>query len=118
VRARAERANCALLPASDFWRAPRSLWGALNVRPFANLTLTKPVLEALATTLVIGTSCMGEVAVVVVANVAFTDPEHLTRTLRHGLALIQRRPHLIDGCLKETGLQIAGHHPAPPRKGQ
>lgn len=37
------------------------------------------------------------------ANTAFTDPDHLTRTLRRGLAHIQRHPELIDGCLTKTG---------------
>nr|WP_236653720.1 transposase [Streptacidiphilus melanogenes] len=41
------------------------------------------------------------------ANVAFTDPDHLVRTVRRGLRKIQYRPHLIDGCLAETGLIIA-----------
>jgi putative transposase len=41
------------------------------------------------------------------ANTAFTDPDHLTRTLRRGLAHIQRHPELIDGCLIETGLTLA-----------
>jgi putative transposase len=36
------------------------------------------------------------------ANTAFTDPDHLTRTLAH----IQRHPELIDGCLTETGLTL------------
>ena len=40
------------------------------------------------------------------ANTAFTDPDHLTRTLRRGLAHIQRHPELIDGCLTETGLTL------------
>lgn len=40
------------------------------------------------------------------ANTAFTDPDHLTRTLRRGLAHIQRHPGLIDGCLTETGLTL------------
>ncbi|MDQ0596021.1 transposase [Streptomyces canus] len=40
------------------------------------------------------------------ANVAFTDPDHLTRTLRRALSQIQHRPDLIDGCLTETGLTI------------
>jgi putative transposase len=52
------------------------------------------------------------------ANVAFADPDHLTRTLRHGLACIQRRPHLLDGCLAETGLTVTQPHPTPPRKAQ
>ncbi|MFI1539748.1 transposase [Streptomyces anandii] len=38
------------------------------------------------------------------ANTTFTDPDHLTRTLRRGLAHIRRRAELIDGCLSETGL--------------
>ncbi len=41
------------------------------------------------------------------ANTAFTDPDHLARTLRRGLAHIQRHPELIDGCLTETGLTLA-----------
>lgn len=40
------------------------------------------------------------------ANTAFTDPDHLTRILRRGLAHIQRHPELIDGCLTETGLAL------------
>ena len=52
------------------------------------------------------------------ANVAFKDPEHLAQTVRHGLAVIQRHPHLIDGCLKETGLTITAPVPTSPRKGQ
>lgn len=38
------------------------------------------------------------------ANTAFTDDEHLERTLRRGLRHIQLRPDLIDGCLGGTGL--------------
>ena len=38
------------------------------------------------------------------ANVAFTDDEHLERTLRRGLRHIQLRPDLIDGCLAGTRL--------------
>jgi putative transposase len=52
------------------------------------------------------------------ANVAFTDPDHLTRTLRQGLAHIQRHPELIDGCLIETGLTVTAEHPKATRKGQ
>nr|WP_257981124.1 IS630 family transposase [Streptomyces sp. CB02959] len=52
------------------------------------------------------------------ANVAFENPDHLTQTLRHGLACIQRRPHLLDGCLAETGLTITTPSPTPPRKSQ
>lgn len=43
------------------------------------------------------------------ANTAFTDDEHLERTLRRGLRHIQLRPDLIDGCLTGTGLT---HRPA------
>jgi hypothetical protein len=48
------------------------------------------------------------------ANTAFSDPDHLTRTLRRGLAHLQRHPELIDGCLTETGLTITSHQPNPP----
>ncbi|MFI6517508.1 IS630 family transposase [Spirillospora sp. NPDC050679] len=40
------------------------------------------------------------------ANTAFTDPDHLMRTLRRGLRQIQHRSHLIDGCLAATGLTL------------
>ncbi|MFF7888650.1 transposase [Streptomyces sp. NPDC020794] len=40
------------------------------------------------------------------ANTAFTDDEHLERTLRRGLRHIQLRPDLIDGCLAGTGLTL------------
>jgi putative transposase len=40
------------------------------------------------------------------ANAAFTDPDHLTQTLRRGLRHIQLRPRLINGCLAGTGLTI------------
>ncbi|WP_405680878.1 IS630 family transposase [Streptomyces sp. NBC_00868] len=46
------------------------------------------------------------------ANTAFTDPDHLTRTLRRGLRHIQLRPALIDGCLTGTRLPITP--PTPP----
>lgn len=52
------------------------------------------------------------------ANAAFTDPDHLTRTLRRGLGHIQRHPELIDGCLAETGLTLTSDVPKPIRKGQ
>ncbi|WRZ95668.1 hypothetical protein OHB54_45765 [Streptomyces sp. NBC_01007] len=52
------------------------------------------------------------------ANTAFTDPEHLARTLRRGLARIRRHPELIDGCLTGTGLTLTSDHPKPIRKGQ
>ncbi|WP_243725869.1 transposase [Actinomadura rubrisoli] len=38
------------------------------------------------------------------ANIAFTDPDHLRRTLRHGLRIVQYRSDIIDGCLTATGL--------------
>ncbi|MFF9040980.1 transposase [Streptomyces sp. NPDC014892] len=40
-------------------------------------------------------------------NTAFTDPDHLISTLRHGLRQIQYRSNLINGCLAETGLTLA-----------
>ncbi|MEV6949524.1 transposase [Streptomyces sp. NPDC051172] len=40
------------------------------------------------------------------ANTAFTDDEHLERTLRRGLRHIQLRPDLIDGCLADTRLTL------------
>jgi transposase len=40
------------------------------------------------------------------SNVAFTTPEHLIRTVRHGLRTIQYRSDLIDGCLAGTGLAL------------
>ncbi|MFD5235004.1 transposase [Streptomyces qaidamensis] len=40
------------------------------------------------------------------ANTAFTDPDHLISTLRHGLRQIQYRSNLITGCLAETGLTL------------
>ncbi|WP_179203160.1 transposase, partial [Streptomyces griseiscabiei] len=40
------------------------------------------------------------------ANTAFTDPDHLMRTLRQGLRQIQYRSNLVDGCLTETGLTL------------
>ncbi|WP_243982976.1 transposase [Streptomyces sp. NEAU-YJ-81] len=40
------------------------------------------------------------------ANTAFTDPDHLMRTLRHGLRQIQYRSNLIEGCLADTGLTL------------
>ncbi|MFI5816452.1 hypothetical protein ACIA7S_36650 [Streptomyces sp. NPDC051643] len=49
---------------------------------------------------------------------AFTDPDHLTRTLRRGLAHIQRHPELIDGCLTETGLTLTPTPPEAIRKDQ
>ena len=40
------------------------------------------------------------------ANTAFTDDEHLERTLRRGLRHIQLHPDLIDGCLAGTRLPL------------
>ncbi|MET9893464.1 transposase [Streptomyces sp. NPDC006465] len=40
------------------------------------------------------------------ANTAFTDPDHLIRTLRHGLRQIPYRSNLVDGCLTETDLTL------------
>lgn len=37
---------------------------------------------------------------------AFTDPDHLMRTLRHGLRQIQYRSELINGCLAATGVTM------------
>ncbi len=51
------------------------------------------------------------------ANVAFTDEEHLEQTLRRGLRHIQLRPDLIDGCLAGTGLTLT-HLPTTIRGGQ
>jgi transposase len=48
------------------------------------------------------------------ANTAFTDPDHLMRTLRHGLRQIRYRSNLIDGCLPETGLTLT----TSPQQGQ
>jgi putative transposase len=52
------------------------------------------------------------------ANTAFVDAEHLTRTLRRSLRRIQYRPDLINGCLTETGLAPTDRHPTPSRKDQ
>ncbi|MEB3963113.1 transposase, partial [Streptomyces kunmingensis] len=51
------------------------------------------------------------------ANTAFSDEDHLERSLRRGLRHIQLRPHLIDGYLPETGLHLS-RHPTTPRQGQ
>ncbi|MFF3460674.1 transposase [Streptomyces sp. NPDC002730] len=40
----------------------------------------------------------------VLANLAATSVDHLVKVAKHGLKLIQYRPHLVDGCLAETGL--------------
>jgi len=52
------------------------------------------------------------------ADTAFTDPDHLARTLRRGLGHIQRHSELINGCLTETGLTLTPDPPKPIRKGQ
>ncbi|WP_406132239.1 transposase [Streptomyces sp. NBC_00989] len=51
------------------------------------------------------------------ANTAFTDDEHLERTLRRGLRHIQLRPDLIDGCLAGTGLTLT-QRPTTIRRAQ
>lgn len=51
------------------------------------------------------------------ANTAFSDDEHLERTLRRGLRHIQLRPDLIDGCLAGTGLTLT-HQPTTIRRAQ
>ena len=51
------------------------------------------------------------------ANTAFTDDEHLERTLRRGLRHIQLHPDLIDGCLAGTGLTLT-QHPTTTRRAQ
>lgn len=40
------------------------------------------------------------------ANMAFTDPEHLIATVRRELREIQYGPWLIDGVLAGTGLTL------------
>ncbi|MEU2517052.1 transposase [Streptomyces syringium] len=45
------------------------------------------------------------------ANTAFTTPDHLTQTVRHGLRTIQYRPDLLQGCLTETDLTIHNRQP-------
>ena len=40
------------------------------------------------------------------ANLALTGVDHLTTVVRRGLTGIQRRPHLLDGCLAATGLTL------------
>ncbi|MDQ0905612.1 hypothetical protein QFZ22_001597 [Streptomyces canus] len=49
------------------------------------------------------------------ANTAFTDDEHLERTLRRGLRHIQLRPDLIDGCFTGTGLTLTDQPTTTPR---
>jgi len=43
----------------------------------------------------------------VLANLAATSVDHLVKVAKHGLKLIRYRPHLVDGCLAETGLTTA-----------
>ncbi|MFD5696479.1 hypothetical protein ACFWJH_00325 [Streptomyces lasiicapitis] len=50
------------------------------------------------------------------ANLAFSDDDHLVRTLHRFLRLIQHHSNLIDGCLGGTGL-IFTHHPTTTRGG-
>ncbi|SCD91029.1 MULTISPECIES: transposase [unclassified Streptomyces] len=40
------------------------------------------------------------------SDVAFSTPEHLIQTVRHGLRHIPYRSHFIDGCLTETDLTL------------
>jgi transposase len=40
------------------------------------------------------------------ANFAAANLDHLLRVMKRKLKKIQYRPHLIDGCLTETGLII------------
>ncbi|GLF92820.1 IS630 family transposase [Streptomyces yaizuensis] len=40
------------------------------------------------------------------ANTAFTSPEHLITTLRHGHRRLQYRSDTLNGCLTETGLTM------------
>ncbi len=42
----------------------------------------------------------------VLANLAAADLSHLIRVIKRGLKKIQYRPHLVDGCLTETGLTL------------
>ncbi len=42
----------------------------------------------------------------VLANVAVAGLPQLVRVVKRGLKKIQYRPHLIDGCLAETGLTL------------
>jgi transposase len=42
-----------------------------------------------------------------VANLAATNLDHLVRVVKRKLKKIQYRPHLLEGCLAETGLTLA-----------
>ncbi|MFH9426557.1 transposase [Streptomyces sp. NPDC017529] len=46
-------------------------------------------------------------------NTAFTDPDHLIRTLRHRLRKLQHRSDVTDGCLAATGLTRTTSRPQP-----
>ncbi|MEU1202828.1 transposase [Streptomyces sp. NPDC005813] len=52
--------------------------------------------------------------------VVFADRDDLVRAVRSGMRRIQRRPHLIDGCLTGTGLSLTPTSAAATthRKGQ
>ncbi len=41
-----------------------------------------------------------------VANLAATNLDHLVRVVKRKLKKIQYRPHLLEGCLAETGLAL------------
>ncbi|MFF2402071.1 transposase [Streptomyces goshikiensis] len=41
-----------------------------------------------------------------IGNLAVADVDHLAKTVRTRLKKIQYRPHLIDGCLIQAGLQM------------
>ncbi|GLF95171.1 transposase [Streptomyces yaizuensis] len=47
------------------------------------------------------------------ANTAFTSPEHLITTLRHGHRRLQYRNDTLNGCLTETGLTMTTTHLQP-----
>ncbi|MFJ9855439.1 transposase [Streptomyces sp. NPDC101150] len=47
------------------------------------------------------------------ANVVFADRDDLVRAVLSGMRRIQRRPHLIDGCLTGTGLPFLETQPGP-----
>ncbi|MFI9329248.1 transposase [Kitasatospora sp. NPDC052868] len=41
-----------------------------------------------------------------IGNLAAANIDHLAKTVRTRLKKIQYRPHLIDGCLAQSGLDI------------
>ncbi|MFF1378777.1 transposase [Streptomyces sp. NPDC058308] len=47
------------------------------------------------------------------ANVTFTDGDHLEHTLRRGLRHIQHHPELVDGCLTGAGLSLTSQAITP-----